>query len=382
VENPFRIGAHVSGEHFTDRADEVERVRDAIRQPTRLLVFGPRRMGKSSAIGVAADRAREEGALVVRADLSTATNLVDVANRLLHSLSGQRKQAWLAEVARRLAPTVALTFDGQTGMPRVVFGVDQRAAPYEDQRRALERVIEALADEAGPEKPVAVVLDEFQAVTRLGGEEAEWHLRDLIQRYGAVSFVCAGSEVSLIEEMIGRERAFYRTFELLHLGAIDPDHLARWIESRLASAGVSAAGVGRAVVERAGPRTQDILQVARHLYARGASTGRVGPDQIEGAIHDVVSEESPIIAAWWRNLTSNQQNVLRAVASGAQELFSSATRQRFGLPASSTVATAVESLTARGLLTRDSPKGTITFDSPFVERWVREHVLPDVPPSP
>ena len=179
-----------------------------------------------------------------------------------------------------------------------------------------------------------------------------------------------------------RERAFYRTFELLHLGAIDPDHFARWIESRLEAAGVAAVGVGRAVVERAGPRTQDILQVARHLYARGASKGRVGPEQIDDAMQDVVSEESPIVAAVWRNLTSNQQNVLRAVASGAEELFSSATRRRFGLPASSTVATAVESLTSRGLLTRDSPKGAIAFDSPFVEHWVRVHVLPDVPPSP
>jgi len=101
-DNPFRIGTHVTGEHFTDRAAEVTRIRYAMRQPTRLLVFGPRRMGKSSAIAVAEERARKDGVLVVRADLSTASALVDVANRLLRSLSAQRKKGWLTDLAGRL----------------------------------------------------------------------------------------------------------------------------------------------------------------------------------------------------------------------------------------------------------------------------------------
>lgn len=379
MENPFRIGAHVTGHFFTDRADEVDRIRDAMRQPTRLLVFGPRRMGKSSALAVAAERARHDGALIVRADLSTASGMVDVANRLLHSLSGQRKRSWLAEVASRLAPTVSLTFDAQTGVPRIVFGADQRGEPDAVQRRSLEQVIETLAKEVGPTSPVAVVLDEFQAVSRFGGEEAEWHLRDLMQRLGEVSFICAGSEVTLIQEMIGRDRAFYRTFELLHLGPIDPDHLARWIDSRMEGADVRPDRVGQAIVAQAGPRTQDIMQVARHVFARGQVGRNAGPDDVVEAIQDVVREEDPVIDSIWRGLTPHQQNVLRAVASGAGEIFSSASRRRFGLPTSSTVAAAVDALEKRGLLTRRPDDGTVIFDSPFVERWVQWEALPDVP---
>jgi len=50
MDKPFRIGERVSGESFTDRAEEVKRIHRAIRDPSRLLVCGPRRMGKSSAI--------------------------------------------------------------------------------------------------------------------------------------------------------------------------------------------------------------------------------------------------------------------------------------------------------------------------------------------
>jgi len=380
--SPFRIGSHVSGSYFTDRAEEVGRIRAALREPTRLLVLGPRRMGKSSAIGVASARARHDGVLVVRADLSTASGLVDVANRLLHSLSRQRARERLAEFASSIAPHVALTFDDVTGAPRVVFGVQRRTAPEEQQRRSLEQVVDGLAGLVGKrEERVAVVLDEFQAVRRFGGETAEWHLRDLIQRNGALSFVCAGSEESLIHGMLAAERAFFRMFELLHLGAVDPRHLARWIDSRLEGAGVTADGVGARIVARVGPRTQDILQVARHVYTRRLGSGKADGEVVEAAASDVVGEEDPIIRSIWSNMTTHQQNVLRAVASGADQLFSVPVRERFGLPTSSTVAAAVDALESRGVLVRDPASGKVGFDSPFVRMWVEREALQDVPPG-
>ena len=378
-QNPFRIGDHVTGPYFTDRAAEVARILASLREPTRLLVFGPRRVGKSSALAGAAERAVAEGVLVVRADLSTASGLVDVANRLLRSLSRQRPRERLAEFAAGLSPQVTLSFDDATGAPRLAFGVARRGGSEEDRRRSLEEVIEGLGREAAGEGRVAVVLDEFQAIRRFGGEAAEWHLRDLIQRHGELSFVCAGSEVSLIHEMLGRDRAFFRAFELLHLGAMDRDHLAAWIDDRLSGAGVRARGIGAVLIDRAGPRTQDVLQVARHVHARALSRGAAVVGDVEEAVLDVVREEDPVIRATWLDLTAHQQNVLRAVAAGVDQLFSSATRARYGLPTSSTVAAAVDSLEGRGLLFRRD--GEIAFDSPFVRGWVEREALQDVPPA-
>lgn len=377
TQNPFRIGVHVSGTYFTNRAAEVKRIRQAIMEPTRLLIFGPRRMGKSSAIAVASERARRESALVVRADLSTASTLVDVANRLLHSLSAQREPGWLARLAGSLAATVSLTVDPVTGAPRIIFGAEARQAPLERQRRSLEKVIEALAAEGKETGRVGVVLDEFQAIVRFGGEEAEWHLRDLMQRHAELSFVCAGSEVSLVKEMLEEHRAFFRMFELLRVGPVDPEHLARWIDARLEKAGVAPDGAGAAAVDRAGPRTQDILQVARHLYARGLASGAAGAADVEPAMRDVVREEDPVIRTIWSGLTAHQQNVLRAVASGAEQIFSSETRRRFGLPTSSTVAAAVDALEKRGILGRDEDV-TVRFDSPFLRLWVEWEAGSDV----
>ena len=84
--NPLRIHGVVSGEHFTDRGDEVRRMVAVLREPgAKILVYGPRRMGKTSAIVRAVERIEAEGGHAFLADLSTATTAVDAGNRILEA---------------------------------------------------------------------------------------------------------------------------------------------------------------------------------------------------------------------------------------------------------------------------------------------------------
>ena len=51
LENPFRTGGIARGYRFADRETEVERIGRSLRESGgKLLVYGPRRMGKTSAI--------------------------------------------------------------------------------------------------------------------------------------------------------------------------------------------------------------------------------------------------------------------------------------------------------------------------------------------
>ncbi|NIP78259.1 MAG: hypothetical protein GWM90_03280, partial [Gemmatimonadetes bacterium] len=217
----------------------MERIRRGLLNAGRLLVYGPRRMGKSSAIAVAAEGARREGAVVVRADLSTVTTYLDITSRLLRSLYEETRslRVRLEELVQGVAPKVTFAPGPPGGPPAITFGVERRSAGEEEQRRSLESVVERLGRlTEGLEVPGAVVLDEFQAVRGLGGEAAEWHLRDVIQRSGRLGFVCAGSQESLIHEMIGPQRAFYRMLEPVHIGPMPKGHFARWLEDRMGSA--------------------------------------------------------------------------------------------------------------------------------------------------
>lgn len=378
--NPFHTGEHVTGAHFTDRADEVARIRRGLLGAGRLLVYGPRRMGKSSAIAVAAEGARRDGAIVVRADLSTATTYLDVTSRLLRSLyeATRSLRVRLEELVQGVAPKVTFSPGPPGGPPSITFGVERRSATEDEQRRSLESVVERLAGLADRlEVPGAVVLDEFQAVRGLGGEVSEWHLRDVIQRTGGLAFVCAGSQESLIHEMIGPKRAFYKMLEPVHIGPMPRDHFARWLEDRLATAGDVESGVGEEILRRSGPRTQDAVGVARHLWFRARGLTRpAGTADVAAAFDDVVRNEDPIIRTLWNELPGHQQDVLRVVSLGAEQLYSAEVRDRYGLPAASSVQRAVGSLIGRGLLVRSGDE--IVFDSPFVEAWIRREVAPDL----
>lgn len=380
--NPFRIGERVSGDHFADREEEVASIRRAMLSASSLLVYGPRRMGKSSTIHNAAESARDSRPkpIIVSADVATATNLFDVSARLLRSLYLETRwlKLRLEDLLGGLAPRVTVRFDEQGGPPAITFGVDRRTASEEQRRRAFDGVFERLSGiRADTGRPVAVVLDEFQAVRAFAGESSEWHLRDVMQRHGDLGFVCAGSQESLIHGMIGPKRAFYKMFELLPLGPIEAGRLAAWIDERLARGGRVEPGVGMEVVELAGPRTQDVIQVARQLYFRALAADReMEASDVLAALDEVVRNEEPLIRSLWNDLSAQQQDVLRVVALGVEQLYSAEARDRYGLPGASSVHKAVEALIGRGLLVRTDDG--VAFDSPFFLRWVRNEVAVDL----
>lgn len=375
MSNPFRIGQKVTGEFFTDRADEVARVVRAFRDPSRLLVYGPRRMGKSSLIAMAAQRVRAGGGVVVEADLSTASVLSDVTSRLLTSLhrAGHGRHSGLLDFLRSLR--LRLEIDQASGAPSVALEARERSMAPERQAETLEGVLDRLEElAADADHPVAVVLDEFQEVVRIGPERAAWWLRSVMQRHEHVSYVCAGSRQSLIAQMLSKEGAFYGGFERLHLGPVDPDHLATWIDSRLEGAGVRGEGAGRAIVESVGPRLQDIMSVARHTWYVAAARGSYEEGDVPRALEEIVRGDDAVFQALWDGLTSLQQNVLRAVAQGETSLHAAATRERYALGPPSSVSTALEALEKQEVLADD---GGARFDNPFFRVWVLERTGPD-----
>ncbi|MGH7558463.1 MAG: AAA family ATPase [Gemmatimonadota bacterium] len=378
--NPFRIHGTVTGSYFANREAEVERIARALDEPgSKVLVYGPRRMGKTSAIRVAIERVEQEGGRAFLADLSTASTVADMANRILEAAArtlGKRWKDLPTEFVRRLGVSLRMEPDPGTGLILPSLDLRLRSAPVEDQRRTLGQVLDVLNQLAESRKhSLGVVLDEFQEIHRFGGEEAEWHLRGVIQNHDHMAYILAGSHEHLVRRMLGKGRAFYRLLDPLPFGPIDPVTLARWIDERMSEAGLEAQA-GDRCVHLAGPRTRDIVQLARKTYDLASTRGTAGPDDVYRAFREVVEEEDELIRTLWEGLTSQSQNVLRAAAGSAQGLTTAATMERYSLRSSGTTSNAAKSLVADGLLVKT--RSGYAFDSPFVRGWVVLHTLPDV----
>lgn len=377
MSTPFRVGEHVTGEYFTNRSDEVARILRAMREPTRLLVYGERRQGKSSAIRQAGVRfVREEG-LLVWIDVATASGFDDLARRLVSSVP--YRWVWREDLQTRLVKAslrieVRSDPSGNPVLSLGIRGADARTDPVRG-RAELEqavRVLDELAAERGLQ--MAIVLDEFQEVASLA-DQGPWILRDLMQTTHAVSWLCAGSRTALVRELTASDGPFHRFFEPLNVREIDPSHLARWIESRLGGAGVAVEqDIGRAIVERVGPRTQDCLQLARAVYALGSATGGVSADDVDGALRQSVFEDADRFQTMWSDLAPSQQAVLRAVAAGVEQMYSRAAAIEFGLPTAGSIRKAVLALLSKGHLTAGDEHH---IDDPFFRRWILMRAMPD-----
>jgi AAA ATPase domain len=381
VSNPFRTSGVIQPPYFTDREAEVARLREAMRTPgAKLIVSGERRMGKTSALVVALEQHREAGGFGILADLSTVSTPVDLANRILAAATRELHRRWRERVMdflRQLRPEVTLGSDAR-GFPTASFGVQLREGAREDQYDTLTGVLDALERMAEErEEPFAVVLDEFQEIHGLGGEQAEWRLRGAAQHHQYLSYVFAGSRTSLIRRMQEKNRAFYQLADRLPFGPIDPAHMARWIDSRLRAAGTRPARAGHRIVALAGPRTRDIVQLARKVYDHAAGAGAADETLIAAAFGELIAEEDDAVRVYWDGLSAAQQNVLRAIAAGESQLTGRGAQRRFSLASPPAVLKAAEKFEADGVVTRTGA-GSYACDSPFVRGWLIQHALPDL----
>ena len=184
--NPFLPSVPARGAHFADREREVERIAQAYRTPaSRLVVYGERRMGKTSAIEWAAEQVRSEGVPVAIATFATATDPADAARQILTNVNKEYGRDWqreLEQIVGRLRGEVTTRVDAVTGLPTLAISFGVR----EDTRQPalITDTLSAIAEHVARKgRHLAIALDEFQRIHEWGGEDAEWGLKAAFEQH-------------------------------------------------------------------------------------------------------------------------------------------------------------------------------------------------------
>jgi len=234
--NPFRFGAIALDDAFADREDERAELVADVRNGQDVVVFAPRRCGKSSLVWSAMQALGKEGILVAHVDLMRTPTKERFAAALAGSIYDQIASPMERIKERALAPFRGLqaqptvTIDPEDGSLSFSFAVGRREA---DLDATIERLLQLPAELGGSGKRrTALVMDEFQEIVEIDPNLPRL-LRSVFQHQGDVAHVYLGSKRHVMADIFSdSNEPFWRSAKPIELGMIEADAFVPFIAGR------------------------------------------------------------------------------------------------------------------------------------------------------
>ena len=376
MENPFVYGEIVPREAFADRDTELERLIADLTSAQKVFLISPRRYGKSSLVRQALVTLSRQGALTVDLTVSSYSSYVSFLEGYARALATvetrwERARAWLTEAITATRPELRVE-PGDRGVGE--FAVAFPAVKTARDINRLANEIFALPGRLAAERrrTVVVALDEFQAIEGFNGGSVEHALRAAAQQQRKVGYVFAGSEPTLMEQMIGPKRPFYKAGPVMRLDKIPADLFAEFIDARFTRSGIRPEpGLGAAIVDLAGNLPYDVQRLAHETWddVRAAGARKATLDDLHVTLGRLLAEQDTMFEAIWQRLTLAQRAVLRAsVLQGGRELLSADTRARYRLGGPSSIQASLAALVKQDLVAREGSRHVVV-DS-LLREWV------------
>ena len=279
----------------------------------------------------------------------------------------QQVEGWVARFFRRVNPELGL--NPTTGEISIFLGRGREIDPS-----PLAPDIFALPGEITENSGfrMAICLDEFQQMLSFDGMAVENALRNEAQKQRQVGYVFAGSQPSLMEEMLSSARPFHKTGPKIFLDKIPADDWREFVVSRFRR---RRRTISKEALERllsaADLIPYDVQRLAHELWDHAELEGQesLGVEDIERVIERVIASQAVYFELQWERLSARQKAVLQVLARrGSTGIYSQNMRQQNHLGSASTVQKALQSLDGQDIL--DLYRGKYFFLDPVFAMWI------------
>ena len=372
MRNPFNYLQFAKGDQFYERREILSDLKSRfLSGQTNVVIYGPRRYGKSSLVAELAEQLEEEGFICISFDM------VKMATITLFA------EAYATKVYRRLAPVRLgvrqITDFFKNLRPRLTIGADGDtsfafdSAMSEIGAEELSELLD-LPQRLSGGKRVLIVMDEFQEVEALlpncGFERV---MRSVIQTHRNVSYVFLGSRYHLLRRMFtDHGRPFYKSALTMLLDKPPLEESVAFVISRFESAGITISQ------EAAHRLVGKIANIPYYIQQLGFETFRFADEagHSEATSSDVDAAYARL-SGFNRNqyeqamlsFSTAQKKLLIALAHENTDEFDAKYRQKFDLGASSTVNSSKKKLIEDGYV--EQVEGACQISDPFFAEYLR-----------
>ena len=374
--NPFFYGKAVSGEFFTDREKEITELKEEIKNGQNIIIWSPRRYGKTSLIQKVLSQLRRDGLITMYVDLFMAISkdkFIDIyARAIARNIEGNVDK--IIRAVKQLLPKLVPKLVIRQGQANdFEFGYDTRT----DTMPILEDLFEAVFNYASKRKKRAVVcFDEFQEINNFQEKgEIEKSMRSAFQFHRNVAYIFLGSKRHLMQEMFqDRSRPFYNSGRVFSLKRIPEEEFSRWIQKRFKQTNldVSRDITGKIVdITKCHPyHTQQLCHV---IWKIARSSGKVVESHIEESLDEILAEQAANFTNMWDTLSAKQRNVLVALAlSEPTNPYSKDFILKNNLGSASSVQKIIKILVDKQVIEKDN--GNLMFNDIFFPIWIKKRL--------
>ncbi len=369
MSNPFSFGGVIKEEKFCNRIEELKELKQDILNKQNVLIYAPRRFGKTSLILKAVEELKEEykDFRFVYIDLMTITDKREFINKYFNAIAKSLETPFDKTIEAlksflRLKPIIKVSISDTGNM---VFSLDF-------SRNESDNVLDDILNmpmKYGEKSKVCIVFDEFQEIENI--EELENKLRSVIQNHSNVSYVFLGSKKSIINAMFSdTKRPFYKSVKHLTLSPVSNED---WNKCIIKTFEETSKMINEHIIDNVLKITKGFPYYTQQLcYEIWELTEKEVDENIFNmALNRLLKQEREYFIAIWDNLTQNQKKALKIVLmTNGDNIYGD--ERAIGILKPSSLQTAIKKLIEKDILDK---KDRYYFQDPLFEYWLRKEMI-------
>lgn len=371
---PFKFGVATSGEHFTDREKETERLVSNFEHGINTILISPRRWGKTSLVKKAGSLVASKEIRVVFIDVFSCRTENEFCNTFATAVLKQTSSRWeewiknAQEFLSRISPMITLGNDPTTEMS---LSIDLKG-----KEQSLEDVLQL------PEKiaqknncRVVVCIDEFQQIGEFSSSLTfQKKLRTIWQHQKFVSYCLFGSKKHLMDELFGRkDYPFYKFGDIIYLEKINTSDWISYICERFRSTEKEISEeLAECIVNTVDNHSSYVQQLSWIVW--GYTEKKVSQKELNRAIEDIINQNRPLFEKQTEDLTAHQLNFLRAIADGIHDSYTTQdVIDKYNLNSSANANAVKTALLKKELI--DTKDNQTFIADPVMVLWMKQYLF-------
>jgi hypothetical protein len=370
--NPFYLQEVPVEAPFCNRAKELKELGSYGEAGANVVLFSPRRYGKTSLVKRIQKGLADKGFITIFADFFGVASVDDVAARLakaIFAVTHSEETLWkrALRTIRSFRPVLKPDLEG---------GISLSVEPSSAGRSGLgllEETMDSLGDFISTARTsVHVALDEFQEIVILKEAlQIEGAMRSRIQQQKTSYFFIGSRRRVLLGIFNERQRPFFQSAINYPLKTLPADELIEFIAKQFTrSKKKCSKDLVRKLVSLAGCHPYYSQKLAFFIYEH---SDKVKEETINKGMERLILSEKPVFEATIQGLSPHQRLLLQALAKEpTNKLFANDYIRNYRLGSVGGIQHSVRLVEDLDLIAKDEETGLWKVVDPVFARWLRK----------